>query len=1128
MTIAKFLLCGFICSALFSFEVLASNERGSVSSPPATAINSRNYSVSLNFGRTTVKDVASGIQTQTGLVFSYSNTTGNTEIPGVKANLKNVSATKLLETVFKSSGIVWSINDRMISLSKPEASAISPEARKLIGTVTDAVTGEPLVGVGVYHKDKPSMGVITDLDGKYEIEVTEQTELEFYSLGYKTQSLLVSDLGVMNVELYPENETIDEVVVVGAGTQRKVSVTGAISAVKGDELKAPASSLTNNLAGKLAGVISVTSSGEPGSTSQFYIRGISTFGGRTTPLILLDGVEISANDLNNLPAESIEGFSILKDASATAIYGARGANGVMLITTKSGTENTKARINVTVDCSILQPVNIVEYADGATYMSTYNEALLARNPLAEKRYSDKVIAHTKSGASPYLFPDVDWYDLMFKNFTSNQKANINIQGGGSKVTYYMSLQANHDSGLLDVPNEYSFNNNHNRWSYIFQNNIAYKVTPTTKIDLRMNAQIVSQTSPNVTSDNIFRQVFFNNPVTFPAIFPKENGVNHLRFGSAIMSPGKYYTNPYANMLNTYKKTNENKLNISLNIDQKLDFITEGLSVTALVNFNNWSHKFYIRSLSPFLYGIKSGSWTEDDPNTYEITQFRKGEEFITQSDITRDSDNTFYFDARLNYKRTFGDGHNVTGMLMYMMREYSRYALPQRNQGFSGRATYDYKNRYLVEFNFGYNGTERLGQNDRFEFFPAMSIGWVISNENFWDSIRETIDFFKIRSSFGLVGSDETGLEAGAQHFMYLDFVNMTGGPTFGSGFTGNTTHTGPIVTSYAVEDPCWERSTQFDIGIDLHLFNQLNLTVDYYNYMRSRILMKRASFPAILGYGSTTPWANIGKVHNQGIEIGLNWNKQLAKDLWIDLRGNFTYTRNKYIYLDEPDYPYIWQTKTGKSLSAIYGYLAEGLFESEEEIRNSADQSIFGSTIMPGDIRYRDVDGNGRITEEDQVMLSPYGNIPRIQYGFGISMTWKKLDFSVFFNGSAQRDLMLNNAAIYPFCANDSNDHNLMQWIADSHWSEGKDNSNVEYPRLGTLDTQISNNQQPSSWWLRKGGFLRFKTLEIGYSFPHCRVYLNGDNIAVWSPFKYWDPELQFYSYPLQRTFNIGVQINF
>ncbi|WP_195630121.1 TonB-dependent receptor [Bacteroides finegoldii] len=1076
----------------------------------------------------TVKEVLDYIEKDSEFIFFYYNKAIDTK-RNVSLSVKNKPITVILDQLFKGTDVQYEIKDRQISLKKEQIQQHSQDKkqqkRKLVGTVTDASTDEPLVGVSIQVKNASGTGTITDLNGKFSIEVFNNTELIFSYIGCKTQTLAVGDLGVLNVKMQPDNETLDEVVIVGAGTQKKVSVTGAITAVKGLELRVPSSSLTNNLSGKLSGVISVTNSGEPGSTSQFFIRGISTFGGRTAPLILLDGVEISSNDLNNIPSETIESFSVLKDASATAIYGARGANGVMLVTTKSGLENTKAKINVSFEQSFQKPVNIVEFADGVTFMETYNEAQLSRTESATPRYSQTQIKNTLNKVNPYVFPDVDWYGLMFKNFTSSQRGNINIQGGGSRVTYYMSLQANHDGGILDIPSNYSFDNNYNRWFYTFQNNIGYKITSTTKVDLRMNAQITQQKSPENSTQSIFRQVLENNPVTFPAMYPGENEDEHIRFGSAIMSSQKYFTNPYAYMLNTFKQTNENKLNISLNLDQKLDFITKGLSVTALVNFNNWSQKYYTRSLKPYLYRIADNSWNEVQAEMFELDLLEKGEKFINESDIIRSSNNTFYFDARLNYNRHFGD-HALTGMLMYMMREYSYGALPNRNQGFSGRVTYDWKNRYLAEFNFGYNGTERLAKEERFEFFPAMSLGWVISNENFWEPLNKYVDYLKIRGSYGLVGSDETGLDAGAPHFLYINNVNMNGGQSFATGYTGGVTYTGPSVNSYAIENPHWERSKQFDVGVDMRLFNQINVTFDYYHNKRDRILMKRASFPSILGYSTAIPWSNIGKVDNKGIELSINWTKQFNRDFYMDFRANYTYSKNKYVYIDEPDYPYTWQTQTNKPLSNTVGYIAEGLFKDEEDIATSADQSFFGSKIMPGDIKYRDMNGDGRITEEDKTMLSGYGRVPRIQYGFGMSMVYKKIDFSVFFNGSAKRDFLLTD--VNPFCADDSNDRNLMKWIADSHWKVGADNSNVLYPRMGVLKTQIANNQQPSSYWMRNGSFLRFKTLEVGYTFPYGRIYFSGDNLAVWSPFKYWDPELWYDTYPLQRTFNIGIQFNF
>ena len=354
----------------------------------------------------------------------------------------------------------------------------------------------------------------------------------------------------------------------------------------------------------------------------------------------------------------------------------------------------------------------------------------------------------------------------------------------------------------------------------------------------------------------------------------------------------------------------------------------------------------------------------------------------------------------------------------------------------------------------------------------------------------------------------------------------MTGRGSFSSGYTGNYTLRGPIVTSYATEDAHWERAKEFDLGADIRLFNEINITFDYFHNKRDRILMKRASFPQILGYASAVPWSNIGKVDSKGIELSVNWTKHVNKDLSFDIRGNYTYNRNKYVYVDEPDYPYVWQVKTGHPLGMCVGYIAEGLFKDQNDIDTHADQSLFGSTVMSGDIKYCDVNGDGKITADDEVMISPYGSTPRIQYGFGASVNYKHLDVSVFFNGSAKRTIMLNG--IYPFGANDSNDRNLMKWIADSHWTAGADNTNVVYPRLGVLTTQISNNMQPSTWWLRCGNFLRFKTMEVGYTFKLCRVYVNGDNIAVWSPFKYWDPELNYNTYPLSRTFNVGVQFKF
>lgn len=991
------------------------------------------------------------------------------------------------------------------------------KGRTVTGTITDAVDGSPLIGVNIKLKGTTT-GVISDIDGNYSIEVDSRKSILIFSyIGYKTREVPVEDLGVINVKLTSDNELLDEVVIVGSGTQKKVSVTGAISSVKGAALKAPSSSLTSSLAGRLAGVMVNTTSGEPGSASEFYIRGISTFGGRKTPLILLDDVEISSTDLNNIPAETIESFSILKDASATAIYGSRGANGVMLVTTKSGQENTKTQINVTVENSFQSMMNFPKFVDGATWMELYNEGQRNRGATS-LMYSQERIDNTRNKVNPYVYPDVNWRDLLFKDMAMSQRANVNLQGGGSRVSYYMSLNVNHDSGLLDSPQIYSFNNNINNLSYNFQNNLQVKVTPTTKIRLNMNAQIQNRKGPNYKTQDLFIMTHTANPIFFPATLPAQKGDKHMRFGNAILSNATLRTNPYAHMASSFKQVDENMMHTTMRIDQTLDFVTKGLSANALIHFKNTSSQAFTRSIEPYYYRITK--WT---PGTDQYDMERlgtSGTEYIYTSDISRYTERTITMQFQLDYKRQFGM-HNVGGMLMYMQRDFKRDVLPNRNQGFSGRFTYDYGQRYLAEFNFGYNGTERLARADRFEFFPAMSLGWVISNEAFFEPLRDKVDNLKVRASFGEVGSDDLDYPT---NFVYIDQVSLDKiGWTTGDNF--NTYKVGPQLERYAVQNACWERSQKLDVGIDITLFRNWNIIFDYFHEKRYNILMMRAAWPNMIGFSNALPYSPIGEMSNQGYEVSTSYSTQIGKNLTIDFRGNFTYTKNKYVYIDEIWHEYPWQIKTGRPLSYQYGYVAEGLFGSQEEIDNHAKQEL-GSTPMPGDIKYRDLNGDGVINSYDQAFISELGKDPRIQYGFGVNLTYKKWDLGVFFNGSAMRKINMNkDGGVHPFGAES---HNVFQYVAENRWTEENQNPHAQYPRLGITNSETDNNRQNSTYWLRNGNFLRFKQLEVRYTFKYGRVYLTGDNIAVFSPFKEWDPELEWYKYPLQRTFNIGLQLNF
>lgn len=993
-----------------------------------------------------------------------------------------------------------------------------PQSRTVTGTVTDAVEGTPIVGANVVLSGSNS-GVSTDIKGNFSIQVPGKRDVLLVTfIGYKKSEVLIEGLATVNIKLDPENEIVDGIVVVGSGTQKKVSVTGAIATVKGSDLKTPSSSLTTSLAGRLAGVIARTNSGEPGAASEFYIRGISTFGGRTAPLIIVDDVEFATGELNNIPAETIESFSILKDASATAIYGARGANGVMIVTTKKGKENTKAKINVTLENSVNMPTNFPDFVDGATWMELYDEALLSRNPNAMPRYTDR-IEPTRSGINPYIYPDVNWGELIFKDAAMNQRVNVNITGGGSTVTYYMSLNMNHDTGLLDVPKIYSFDSNINRMVYNFQNNVSIKVTPTTSIRLNMNAQLRNGTGPNFNTDDLFTMTLRSNPIFFPAHFPRKDGDKHMKFGNAILTGSQLRTNPYAYMSTSFKETDESTINTSLKVDQQLDFITKGLSANGLANFKNWSQSSYNRSIQPYYYRVMDGSYDPDDPTDFELERLgTSGTDYISESGISKAGDRTIALQFQLNYARQF-DLHSVGGMVMYMQRDFKSSVLPKRNQGVSGRFTYDYGHRYLAEFNFGYNGTERLSAGNRFEFFPAASIGWVLSNEDFFKPLKSKIDHLKVRASYGLVGSDETG--TGAAHFLYIDKVSLNS-LGFNTGDNWGTNMAGPVISQYAVANAGWERSKKLDVGIDMTILRNWNITADYFFEQRYNILMQRASWPASLGYGNAKPWKNVGKVDNWGFEFSTSYAHQITKDLSFDVRGNFTYTENKYVYKDEPDYPYPWKMATGRSLSSTWGYIADGLFQSQEEIDNSPRQEL-GSTPSVGDIKYRDINGDGVINKYDEAMISEFGSMPRIQYGFGLNVKYKRFDLGVFFNGSALRTISIHSGNFHPF---GEGDRNMFKFIAKDHWT--KENPNAAYPRLGLTKGQVANNEQNSSYWLRKGDFLRFKTLEFGYSAKFGRIYFSGDNLAVFSPFKEWDPEISWFKYPLQRTFNLGLQLNF
>lgn len=1001
-----------------------------------------------------------------------------------------------------------------------DVSSLQQENRKITGVVMDG-QNEPIIGANVRVKDT-SNGVITNVDGEFTITVPANATLQVSFIGYITQEIKVTEKNTYYVLLYEDTKTLDEVVVVGFGTQKKESVVGAVQTIKAKELKVPSSNLSTAFAGRIAGVTSFQRSGEPGADgATFYIRGISTFAGPTEPLIFIDGVEVTQKDMNALAPEVIEGFSVLKDATATALYGARGANGVMLITTKQGNEMEKAKINIRVENSFSQPLNTVKLADGVDYMLGYNEALKARG-ISVPRFLQEKIDATRQGLNPVIYPNVDWYDLLFKDFSMNQSANLNVTGGGKKVTYFLSASVNNDNGILKSDPLNNFKNNINHLRFSFQGNISAKLTKTTQVGLRINSQIIDYSGTAYDTSYLYNNIFLAPPTFFPACIPSSE--EHTAFGNMKGGPhNNLYINPYAEMVKGYKDNGTSSVITSFEVEQDLSFLTKGLKAKGLISFKNHSSTDVVRHFEPFYYQVDADNPMNDD-HTYNYDIITKGTTYLA-TETYSSGNRLLNVQLNLDYNRTFGK-HDVSGMLVYLQRDYNDNApngfyasLPTRNQGIAGRATYGYDNRYMIEANFGYNGSENFAKGRRFGFFPSIAAGYNISNESFFEPLRNVISNLKLRASYGIVGNSFTD-----PRFPYITDVDLTGrGYTFGNNW--QTTMFGAQVNKYGTENAQWETGRKLNIGMDLNLFDCLGIVVDAFRETRSGIFMQRQVISAESGIVGNNPYANLGKVRNEGIDISLDYNKAFSKDLILNLRGTLTYNKNKLLERDEPQLPYSYMSAIGKPLNRYVGLIAEGLYKDQEDIDNSPKSTYTPTLIKPGDIKYKDLNNDGKIDDNDMMQI---GNptVPQLTYGFGGSLQYKHFDFGIFFQGAAKVSLMMSD--IHPFSGTEST---LFDWIAKEHWSEENPNPNASYPRLISKVDDGFNNFRPSTYWLRNAAFLRLKNAEVGYTYKMARLYLSGQNLLTFSPFKYWDPEQgggNGLGYPPSRIVNIGLQLNF
>ena len=1099
----------------------------------AAALNAQ--TVTKAFRSVPLKTVLEEVERQTGYSILFENEDVDVSRP-VTATFKDATLQTVLDTVLdKSLRYTVKGGGKLVTISRrsPVSAPTAPNGEMTVaGTVISSADNQPIVGANIYVEGT-NVGTTTDAGGNYKLTVPASAKTVTVSfLGYDTKKISVRDIHLFKlITLADASNKLEDVVVVGFGVQKKESLVGAVQSVKPSDLQTSSSNLSTSFSGKIAGVIAVQKSGEPGADgASFWIRGISTFGSGQSPLLILDGVEITNQMLNNIPPETIESFSVLKDATATALYGSRGANGVMIITTKNGRDSEKMTINLRAEFGASAPTRVPKVADGITYMETFNEARTTRGE--KPYYSNEKIMGTKLGLDPYVYPNVDWYDMLFKDCTFNQNFNFNMTGGAKKIDYFLNASVYNENGIMRKPEASKFDTNINAQKYLFQANVSADATKTTRVSLKMNTQLHYRHAPIQSVSDLFAYAMTGMPCEFPATLPGEESDTFVRFGTNNAWNSGFFTNPYAQLCRGYGDQFRGHFTSALTVNQNLDFITKGLSATGMATFYNRVYSAVYRSFTPFMYQLTDYNIDEAGNYSYTSNSTNTGTTYLGTT-RGKDGYRELAFQAKIDYARTFGK-HDVGATIVYMQKERNMNisdeqeyaALPYRQQGLAGRVTYGFDKRYLFEANFGYNGSENFAAGKRFGFFPSVAVGWVISNEPFWKGIKEQVNLFKLRASYGLVGNDVISKDY-ADRFPYLTTVDMGQGYDV---YIGNNFERkyGPILSVYGNPNATWEESRKLDIGVEIGLFDSLNIIFDWFKEKRSGIFMQRTSLPSTFGMSGITPWANIGKVDNSGVDISVDYNKAFSKDLILSLRGTFTYAHNEIVEMDEPKYKWAYQYKAGHPINSIQCLIAEGLFRDEEEIASSPSQDIYATTypIRPGDVKYRDLNDD-KIIDDNDMCWTGNPTVPEIIYGFGFSLKYKGFDCSAFFQGQGKVSILMYN--YHPFATAATPGSGLMQWIADEHWSEDDPNPKALYPRLSPLWN--NNNTKASTLYVRNGKMLRLKTAEIGYTYKKMRVYVSGTNLLTFAPFKYWDPEKgsgNGLGYPLQRTYNLGFQFNF
>lgn len=1129
----------------------------SVSTLAAAPSYSQQTKMDVSYKQESLRTVLNDLRQRSGsqIVFVVEEVAGKNQVTLTK---KAASLEEILNDILPQNGLTYTVKDDVVVITRSEKTvAQQPAMITVTGRVADE-KGNPLTGVSVMV-NQTTRGAATDANGRYRIQAKPDDALKFSYVGYIEQTIALEGKTTVNVSLRPKVETIKEVTITAYGARKKESVTAAITTVNPDLLRSSSSDLTSTFAGRVPGMIAWQTAGLPAAltedemNTQFYIRGITSFqeGANTSPLIVLDGVESSKLDLARISPYDIESFSVLKDAQATSLYGARGANGVILVTTKKGVEGN-VYTTFRYESIVSMPTREVEVVDPLTYMSAYNQALLARDATASPKYSVEHIERAASGRYPsFVYPLNDWYDMMFKSMTINQHFGLTARGGGKIVQYYASFNHNRDRGTLKADRLNDFDPNIRNNQTTFRMNLNIDLRPNIKLIVNSNASLDKYHGPRIDANQAYYLAFQASPVDFAALYPGDEmyGWERLRFGVPLGTSTAETDNPYWNLQRGYKDRTRYSATNRAEYIQNLSSLVKGLELRASVAMTQTGYYQAGFYTSPGLYSLDNYDF---ETGLHTLKQFREGSRALTvDRDLTASQAATqMTYDARLMHNAAWGGSederlHQTAVTAVFNVLESSGYpigsillGLPHRNVGFSMLGTYGFKNRYFVEGSFGYNASERFHEDNRWGFFPAVGGAWVVSNEKWMRSVNKVIPYMKLRASWGKVGND--GI-INTPRFVYLPEIAEESRIHPKSGTSDNLYRY--IVNTYGNPNIQWEIAEQANLGLDLTMLKGLlEFNVDAYQEIRHNIISYRTTIPATVGI-EKWPLDNIGKTRSRGIDFSGKIQHSFGKDLWFILNGTFTYNKTVYKELEESADTPAWQRKVGKEISQKIGFIAEGLFKDYTEIANAPRQD--GNT-MPGDIRYKDINGDGVIDINDATYIG-YPTTPRVIYGLNGTLFVKGFEFNFTFQGSGKRGFFINADGISPFTGNRA----MLKAIYDDHWSDDNMTTRPFWPRLSTQNITEHNPQEKrrpdesaierySTYFMRECWFVRCSSLELAYNVPNTlmrklklhngKIYVRTNNPFIINDFKLWDVELggNGFNYPIQRTYAIGINLSF